>query len=201
LSAHESRLTADESRIDAHSDLLTKQGAKIETMREQLDRSNLDFGEVHEMFGRIISEHQHTASAITENAHATKLLAVTVDNRFREFRDDFDKRCVLKHQRVDETLARLERSEDRFDKQLDDMSENSKITYIKKLQSDIVDLKQDKTEHKAEVSYWRRYIIATVVGLVSLFIGALAAVMFDRLKPQPTPLPDPVPVQAPAKSR
>jgi hypothetical protein len=165
------RILNIEKKLQEHGRLISKLQESTQRLEEGQARQNEAMTELSINFGKVVRELGEVSKNFSDGKQeimgVMKRIADNVnklDGDLREFRATWKAVCDERHKHVDFRLAKAEGVGDQALREIDDMSEQSKITYIKDLQS-----KLDK-EYKKNVrtsNHMWKFAIAIITGLLT----------------------------------
>jgi hypothetical protein len=157
-------------------------------------------GGIEEKVGLMALERTGIASMFEHITDATNILgskfdkfSERVDQKFTEQSKAFSDICALRHKDVDRRIDKLEEHGDVTDDRIADMGENTKITYIKKLQEELHDSRVTQIESKKLKHEWQKWVAGALFGIV---MAALSAFITYKLNVATFKATQPLPTQA-----
>ena len=179
-----------EVTVAKHGMLLGEHGRMLGEIKQELNQQREGNGEIAEMFGKIMAATTHTADQVVVFDTTLRTHAQQVDRRLTELKVDQDRICALKHGAIEQRLSDVETGKENILKKVEDMGENTKITYIRRLEGELNSARSNNEAVKVRKFEWSKLWFTAVVGL----LVAIASVMATYALSHKTP------VAAPAQS-
>ncbi|MFA4971399.1 MAG: hypothetical protein WC683_02215 [bacterium] len=163
-----------ETTVAKHSVILAAHGRELKEIKEGLQGVRDSGGEITEMFGKIMAATTHAADGVIALNSTLTSHTQQVDRRFTEMKLDQDRVCSLKHGGIEQRLGAVEQGKTDITKKLEDMSENSKVFYIRDLESKLGAAHASQMVLKTQKFEWSKARFTAVVGLAMLIVGSVA---------------------------
>ena len=164
--------------LDQHGQALKEIKVEIQGVREELKNDIHEIrqgnGDVAEMFGQIMSATTHTANQVVALNSTLSSHTQQVDSRFTELRLEQDKMCALKHGAIEQRLGTVEQGRTEIARKIEDMSENSKVFYIRDLESKLKETRTSQMVLKSQKFEWNKFWVSAGIGIIMLLLGSAA---------------------------
>lgn len=149
-----------------------------------------------EMFGRIMQTLNTVSTETATMSGTLKTFMAHTDRRFDDLRNDVLRQCVVRHSQVDGRIDKLETKDQEIVREVRDMSDESKVQYIESLRSQLDERKKKLSESAKEDrdndTYWKRYRVTVIVGVLMAVLGAGFGLISSKLnRPPPSFSPSP----------
>ena len=134
--------------------------------------------------GFIVRELRLVTEKIEKISSRITLFEETVFQKQVDQRRDLTDVCIARHKDIDIRLERLEHAEIAFDERINDMGEDTKKYLIKNLEQQVNGYKEREEKNKLNISYWKRYSITVIVGIMTIFLSAYITYKMNAISQQ-----------------
>lgn len=163
-----------ENQVAQHAIILQEHGRRLTEIQGDIHEMRRSNGDISEMFGKIMAASTHTADQVVELSTTLRTHTQQVDRRFTEAREEQGRVCALKHGPIEQRFINIESGREKIEKKVEDMGENTKITYIRDLEKQLTDSRERQTLTQTHKFEWKKLWFTAVVGLVMLVAGGLS---------------------------
>ena len=174
------RLSSLERKVAEHDGTIRGLRSSVHKLVECQEKQAVAVNELSVQFGQVARELSGLGSKVEDGKNemisAMRNLSDhvgTLDVAHKSFRDEWKGVCEAKHDHVAYRLKRVESNNAQARREIDDMSENSKVQYIQDLQRQLELYEQRQTQETVQTREDKRAARGATYKLIGVIITSL----------------------------